>query len=212
MSLLRRPVSPAIPLATPAYDVSAATRHNGVLRLFFNQLDAFFTALIGERGGQYLNNPYGAFSSRVNQTAGAINTPYVVALATTDYANGTSVSSNKVSVEQSGVYNLQFSLQFENSDSQNHEVWIWFRKNGTDVEYTGSNYAAPSSHGGVNGYLIAVANFFINLNADDYIELVWATNSTQVILEAYTASASPFTRPGIPSAVLTASFVSALSE
>jgi len=156
--------------------------------------------------------PRGAFQNDADQTFGAANTPTVVAFSTVDSAYGFSLASNKVTITNAGTYNVQFSLQFANMDSQIHEVTVWLRKNGTDITGTGSKYAVVSSHGGVDGYLIAVANFFIDVAASDYIELVVSTTSTQVYLERYTASTSPFTRPSIPSSVITFTLVSPLPE
>jgi len=156
--------------------------------------------------------PRGAFQNDADQTFGASNTPTVVAFSTVDSAYGFSLASNKVTITNAGTYNVQFSLQFANMDSQIHEVTVWLRKNGTDITGTGSKYAVVSSHGGVDGYLIAVANFFIDVAASDYIELVVSTTSTQVYLERYTASTSPFTRPSIPSSVITFTLVSPLPE
>ena len=212
MGRLKRPLSPAIPIPPQEYREADARQHNNVLRLFFNQLDAFFTALIGVRGGQYLNNPYGSFSNRSNQTAAAADTAYVVTLSTTDLANGTSLSSSKITLKQSGIYNLQFSVQLENADTQEHDVDIWFRLDGDDLTYTASRYTVPPKHGSVNGHTIAVANFFASAVAAQYVELVWATNDALVQIEAYAAQTSPYARPGVPSSVVTVSFVSALTE
>ena len=156
--------------------------------------------------------PRGAFQNDADQTFATANTPTVVAFNTVDSAYGFSLTSNKVTITNAGTYNVQFSLQFANMDTQIHEVTIWLRKNGTDITGTGSKYAVVNSHGGTDGYLIAIANFFIDVSAGDYIELIAATTSTQVYLERYTASTSPYTRPSIPSSVITFTLVSPLPE
>ena len=156
--------------------------------------------------------PRGAFQNDADQTFATANTPTVVAFNTVDSAYGFSLASNKVTITNAGTYNVQFSLQFANMDTQIHEVTLWLRKNGADITGTGSKYAVVNSHGGTDGYLIAVANFFIDVSAGDYIELIAATTSTQVYLERYTASTSPFTRPSIPSSVITFTLVSPLPE
>lgn len=214
MALLRSTKAPALQKSPLEYAANIFDRLNMVLRQYFVQVDYAFEKLLGERGGKFLNNPYGAFSNTANQTAAAANTAYVVALNTSDYANGVTLDTNKITVEQDGIYNVQFSLQFENSSTGNaHETWVWLRKNGsTDVVGTGSTWSVHASHGGINGYALGVANFFVSCTADDYIELVWATNSTTIQIEAYASSVSPFTRPSIPSSVVTVSFVSALTE
>lgn len=158
----------------------------------------------------FVNPAYGAFSNTTDQLT-TNNTATVTALNSTDASNSTSLSTNKVTINQTGTYNVQFSLQFVNTDSQAHNTFVWLRKNGTDLVGTGSKYDVNSSHGSSDGYLIAVANFFVSITSGDYIELVWATSQARIIspaqqgvyLEAYTSSTSPFTMPSIPSAVLT---------
>jgi len=156
--------------------------------------------------------PRGAFQNTADQTFSAANTPTIVAFNTTDSAYGFSLSSNKVTITNAGTYNIQFSLQFSNTNIQIQEVTIWIRKNGTDVTGTASKYAVTNHHGFADGYLIAVCNFFVDVSANDYIELVASTTSTDVYLEAYTASTSPYTRPSIPSSVITFTLVSPLPE
>lgn len=154
--------------------------------------------------------PYGAFQDTEDQFTTA-NTPTIVKFNTTDFDNGVYLSSNKIYVRNTGVYNYQFSLQFANTDSQIHEATVWLRKNGTDIVGTGSKYAVPNKHGSVDGYLIAVANFFIDLTAGDYVELVWAAslaaNSggtiTGIYMEKYSAITTPYNMPSVPSAVAT---------
>lgn len=206
--LLRKPKAPALPYAPPVYLPSHQDALASMLRTYFNQLDTATTALLGVNGGQHLSVPHGAFSSRVAQTTTA-NTPTIVTFSQTDYASGLSyVSGDGVHVSQNGVYNYQFSLQLANTDTQIHEVTVWLRKNGTDFPYSASSYAVTASHGGIPGYLIAVCNFFIDLNAGDSIELVWAATSSLVTIHYAGPSTSPFAHPGIPSAVATLSFVS----
>jgi hypothetical protein len=52
-------------------------------------------------------------------------------------------------------------------------------------------------------------NFFASMVANDYIEIMWRTTSTDVSLEQFPTSTSP-TRPAVPSAIVTMSFVSNL--
>lgn len=182
------------------------------LRLYFNTLFNFTKALTSSVGTGYLETPHGAFSSAVNQTAAAADTPTLVALEVTDYANEMRATSSKIYVDVAGRYNYQFSIQFENPTAQYVEVTIWLKKNGTSIPYTASKYAVSYQHGAVNGYLIAVCNFFIELAAGDYVELWWATTNVATVIEAYAAQTVPYAHPGIPSAVATLAFVSALKE
>lgn len=146
---------------------------------------------------------YGAFHSNTSQTAAAANTAYAMTYDTTDYNNGVTVaSSSRLTVANAGLYNVQFSCQFTNTDSTDHDISIWLRKNGADVVATNTMLDIPSKHGSTNGHVVAAWNFFIQLSASDYVELVWSTDSTQVSIEATGTQTSP-TRPSTPSIIVT---------
>lgn len=155
--------------------------------------------------------PFGAFQDSTDQTIASTTTAYAVTLNTTDYSNGITISnSSRINFKNAGTYNIQFSLQLQNSDVQIHDVDIWFRKNGTDVAASNSEYSIPNKHGSVNGHLIAALNYFIQLEANDYMEIMWAATSTSVSIEQIPAQTSP-TRPSTPSAIVTANCVSMAS-
>lgn len=154
------------------------------------------------------STPYGAFQDSTDQTAASTTSGYAVTLNTTDFTNGITVASNsRLTVKSYGIYNIQFSIQFANTDTQIQDVDIWFRKNGTDVANSNSKFSIPNSHGGTNGHLIAAINFWIEMNANDYTEIMWRTSSTLVSIEQLPAQTSP-TRPATPSAIVTVNFVS----
>ena len=96
--------------------------------------------------------PYGAFQDSTDQVAANTTTAYAMTLNTTDYSNGVYLSnSSRMNVRNYGIYNLQFSTQFVNTDSQIHDIDIWFRKNGTNIAASNSRYSVPNSHGGQGG-------------------------------------------------------------
>jgi len=152
--------------------------------------------------------PYGAFQDSTDQTAASTTAAYAVKFNTTDVSNGVTVASNsRLTVKSYGIYNVQFSIQFTNTDVQIHDIDLWFRKNGTDIANSNSKYSIPNSHGGIDGHLIAALNFWIELNANDYVEIMWSTTSTQIFIEQIGTQTSP-TRPATPSAIVTVNFVS----
>jgi hypothetical protein len=102
---------------------------------------------------------------------------------------------------------VQFSVQFANTDTQIHDADIWMRKNGSDLTNSNSQFSIPNSHGGTDGHLIAALNLFVDLAANDYVELMWAAASTQVKLEYIGTQSSP-TRPATPSAIVTIQHIS----
>jgi hypothetical protein len=208
------PAQPNLGTPAPTYDQGFFGTSFGGLNAYFTKLTAIFSALFGQRGGKWINNPYGAFQDTADQTATA-NTATVMTFNTTDYANGVSVVSNsKLTVAQAGLYNLQFSVQFENTDTQEHDVTIWLRKDasgaGVDIAGSAGLVGIPSSHGGISGHIIVGWNYFITLNANDFVEIWWSTPSTNVSIQAYAAGTSP-TRPSTASVVATMTFVSNLS-
>ena len=169
-------------------------------------------ALFGPRGGKYLNVPYGAFQDSTNQVAANTTTAYAITFDTTDFSNGVTLSnSSRLNVSQSGIYNVQFSIQFTNTTNASQDVDVWFRKNGTNIDKSNSRFGfAPRKGAGDPFHTIAAMNFFVSMNANDYVEIMWRTTDVGVSIEQYAAGTSP-TRPAVPSAIVTLSFVSNLS-
>lgn len=213
---LNVPESPNLPLATNEFSRVYFDQYSNVLRLYFNRLRNALQALFSPRGGKYLSFPYGAFSSTTTQNISVIDTPTRVALDTTDYANGTYfVAGDGIHVEQSGIYNVQFSIQVTNDHNQDQDMAIWLRKGvgsgvAADIPYTSSVVTIAATHGGQPGYFVLAANFYVSLNEGDYIEFWWAANHLLVSLNALPPITSPFVNPGAPSVVVTTSYVSSL--
>ena len=149
-----------------------------------------------------LENPYGVFSDKTNQTAAAINTPYAVTFNTTEFSDGHSrgTPTSRIVAATSGLYNYQFSLQLVSTNASAKDVYIWARKNGTDIPDTSTRISVTGN--GV--YFVASWNFVLSLNANDYFELMWATTDTAVSITAPAATAFC---PAIPSALLSVTTV-----
>jgi hypothetical protein len=210
MTLLHKVAPPNIPVATPAYDRLYQDQLTSVLRLYFNQLSANVNSVIGASGGRFLQSPYAAIQRTTDKSFTA-NTATQITFDQSDYLNAcTNDGTDGISVTYAGIYNYQFSVQLKNTATQIHSAWIWLRVNGVDVPSTGSKFDVTSSHGGTPGYVIAACNFYVELQADDTIEMWAAVDDTAVTFDATTASTSPFAMPAIPSVVATLSFVSAL--
>lgn len=153
--------------------------------------------------------PHGSFSSTQTQTPVTINTPQLLTLNRTDYSYlMVGVVGDGIHVDYYGAYNVQFSIQFTNSDTQAHDVTVWLRHNGVDVPYTASVITILGTHGGQPGYSVLAANFFLKLNPQDYVELWWAANSTQVQVNTLPPITTPFVNPGSPAVVVTVDYVS----
>ena len=152
--------------------------------------------------------PYGAFQSVVDQTIASTTTAYAMTFDTTDYSDGVYLSnSSRLNVRNAGVYNIQWSGQFENTDSQIHDATVWLRKNGSNVVGTTGFISVPNSHGGTPGAVIAAWNYYIDLAANDYVELYWSATNTAVSLQFFPVQTSP-TRPSTASLIATVNYVS----
>ena len=150
--------------------------------------------------------PYGAFQDLTDQAITA-NTATAMKFDTTDYSNAVYLSNtSRLNVRNYGIYNLQWSGQFQNTDSQIHDVSVWIRKNGSDVGGSTGFISIPNSHGGVSGNLIAGWNYFIELAANDYIELYWSATNASISLQHYPTQTSP-TRPSTASLIATLNYV-----
>lgn len=169
-------------------------------------------ALFGPRGGKYLNAPYGAFQDSTDQVAANTTTAYAITFDTTDFSNGVTLSnSSRLNVSQSGIYNVQFSIQFKNTTNDTQDVDLWFRKNGTNIDNSNSRFGlGPRKSSGDPAHMIGALNFFVSLAANDYVQIMWRPSDVGVSIEHFAASSTP-TRPAVPSAIATLSFVSNLS-
>jgi len=202
--------APNLPLPAREYNEGYQNSFLNVLRLFFNMVANALGALLGTQGGQYINNPYGAFQNNADVVLAAANTATLVPIPVTDYANGMSYSAGSgILVAVDGLYNYQFSIQFANTDTAIHPAVVWLRKNSADILGTASKFDVPSKHGSSDGYLIGACNFYVDLVAGDTVELWWASASTATYMEAYPVQTTPYAHPSIPSVVATLTFVSA---
>jgi hypothetical protein len=214
--VLNQAVAPRLPAATPEYDVNYINQLNNVLRLYFNQLDNILgqmkTATDGtfKIDGSGIRLPYGAFSSNQSQTTTA-NTATLMTLNTTDFSNGVSIASSKITVTKPGIYNLQFSVQVQNLDNAPQDLFIWLKQNGTDIVGSTGKVGLPArKNPGDPFHDIKGWNYYLSMAANDYVEIYWSPTIATVTIEYYAASGTP-TKPSTQSVVATMSFVSALA-
>ena len=140
---------------------------------------------------------YGNFFDTTTQNVVGVNTYQPVRLNTTDLSNQVSIAnSSHIVVANSGVYNIQFSLQIDKTQGSGAHIYIWLKKNGVDVP----NSASEVSVQGTLSETIAAWNFVVASNANDYYELMWSSTDDHIQIKARTASGVV---PAIPSIILT---------
>lgn len=145
-------------------------------------------------------------------TAGGTGTYTVSTSQTVTSTAMTGDLPSKVVVAQDGLYNIQFSAQFINTTNDVQDINIWFRKNGTDIAGSNSQFGIKARKStGSASRLIAAMNFYIELAENDYFEMMWRVSDSGVSMEqfpAVTASGSTPAIPATPSIILTVTFVS----
>ena len=146
----------------------------------------------------FLQLYYGAFFSDVDQTAAAVNTAYAVTFNNTAQSSGVSLGtpSSRIEAQQSGLYDFIFSVQAAKSSAAVGYIWLWLRKNGVDV----ANSAARVAIQGSTGEALITRSLPQSMVPGDYVELMWAVDSTATSLNADAATAFA---PAAPSATMT---------
>jgi hypothetical protein len=149
------------------------------------------------------DNAYGGFSDSTDQV-GNVSAGTVVTFNTVDVADGvTLVSASRITVPNTGVYNLQFSIQFKNTSNAQEDGTVWLRINGVDLANSATQYTVPArKSASIFGYQVAALTFLLNLNANDYVEIAWIPTAAAVTIEHLPPSLSP-AYPAIPSVIAT---------
>ena len=215
-AIIQKVAPPALPQAREQYDRPYQDQLNNVHRLFYNRLTQSYNALISPPlpgiapGGSNLYFPYAAIQRTTDQTF-TVDTATQITFDTNDFLSAcTNDGTDGIAVEVGGIYNYQFSVQMKNTDTQIHTAWIWLRINNVDVAGTASKFDVIAKHGGINGFIIAACNFYVQLAPEDTVEMWAAVNNVAVTFEAEAAQTTPFPHPSIPSVVATLTFVSAV--
>lgn len=210
---------PTIPAAQVNSDWNATTGISSILNkpTIVNQIIAgtgitispssgVGTVTISSTGLGTATRYYGAYSDTTTQSCPGIGVSTKMILNSVDGQSGfTLESGSRITSTYGGVYNTQFSVQLDKPSGATGHIWIWLRKNGSDLPYTNSVVAVQ----GTNAETVAAWNFIVNLNANDYIEYMWMVDDTEVQLthtSPITSVANPpvsVNIPGIPSVIIT---------
>lgn len=165
--------------------------------------------------GRWLEVPYNQFQSNQDQTAASAANAYAITLNQDDFPNGISVVSNsRITVTDEGVYLINISIQFQNDTNSIETADVWFRRNGTDIPASNSQFTlAARKSAGIPASLIAAVPFMVDLAAGDYVEIMWRASLSTLSIQALPAvTASPGVTPAIPatpSVLVNIGFVSA---
>ena len=141
---------------------------------------------------------YGSFYDTTTQTATVINTAKAITFNTTDISNGVFIGTptSRIIVDTEGIYNFDTSFQLDKTAGGTGIFDFWFRLNGVDVPDSCSRIRIQ----GNNAEIFSSLNYFFDLKANDYVELMFSVDDLSVEVTAFAASAP---HPGIPSIILT---------
>lgn len=178
---------PALPFAPDKYSRQYHDQLNTILRLYFAQFDNFTSNLLSNDGGRFLGFPHLAAHDSASQYATANNKEIVVNWTVVDSGSGFTLNDgtgaapvSSATASYSGVYKIDYSLQFVNTDAQDHDVYVWLRVNGTNVIESASKFTIPSKHGAVAGAAVAYSSVTFRIEAGQYVELYWSTTQAYI--------------------------------
>ena len=157
--------------------------------------------------GDYARTKYfnhGAWQSLANQT-GSITAGTPFTFDTVDVADGvTLVAGSQLTVPIAGVYNFQWSGQFQNVENTIEQVTVWLRIDGVDVPGSAGIIALPArKNPSVVGRIIIGWNYFLTLTAGQYVQIVWLPSVVSVIVPTYPASVVTPVHPSTASVIVT---------
>lgn len=143
-------------------------------------------------------NYYGSFLKTTDQTPAVINTAYTITFDSASDSNGVSIGTptSRIVIANAGLYSFNASFQLTSNNASVKNVWLWFRKNGTDLANTAYKVSLESA----NALSTPSRSRFFSLLAADYIELMWAADDTNVTLDSTAATAFA---PAAPACTLT---------
>ena len=119
--------APTLPFAPVQYDRGYTDTKSNYLRQYFNTIDNATSQLFSNLGGgRFLTFPHIAAQDSTDQYATATDTPTKVLWDTLDSGIGFALNPNSTATpDYTGVYKIDYSLQFFNTASQIHDAFVW---------------------------------------------------------------------------------------
>jgi hypothetical protein len=108
------------------------------------------------------------------------------------------IDGSKIKVSTSGTYNIQFSAQMFHTANEPSTAEIWLRVNGSDLAASNTFFTFAKK----DDKYIAAWNFMIDLNSNDYFQLMWYSTDDTVAIVYLPEAVTP-ARPSVPSLILT---------
>ena len=147
---------------------------------------------------------YGSFSDSTSQYAALTTQSYAVTFDTTDLSNDVVLGTptSEIVFNRAGTFSLVFSAQLANSHTDDLNINMFLRLNGSDIANSNTVVTVPKKHGTISGHAVMTVNFMIDVVENDVLELMWNTEGVDAFLEAKPTIATPPT-PATPSVIFT---------
>jgi Fe-S cluster assembly iron-binding protein IscA len=147
-------------------------------------------------------NDFGSFYDTAKQIT-PITTASVVKFNFMNFANNIAITNNssglptRITVNNGGLYNVKYTLQFIKTDGANDEVSVWIRRNSSAYANTNNTYTITGL-----GIKNMISNsFFIELGDNDYVEIYFSLKNINTILVSSNPQLTP-SRPATPAAMV----------
>jgi len=169
--------APNIPIGPVEYSQQYQDQFTNILRLYFNQIDNDWTATLGSDGGRYFRFPHISAYDSSNQYA-LSNTVTTVLWGTLTTGSGFTLNANSTATcTYTGVYKIDYSLQFANNDNAQHEAVVWLKNNGDDVTESATVFSLQQRRSStIPTFVCGYSHVTFEVTAGDVIALVWATD------------------------------------
>lgn len=192
---------PTLPNPDGQYTALWQEQYNNILRLYFQRLSAFQSAVISpQSGGASFFMPHATFFSDVDQTLASADTATLVSFGAVNSfsevlgVNINGVADTDIEVDFTGMYKVEVNLQVRSTTAASKDITVWLRKNSVDLPNSARRVTFNKTGGEEFTYSVN-----IDLQSSDTLQVVWAATSTDVILN-YVAASAPY--PAIPSAII----------
>ena len=193
MSSPRGVTPPNLPTAPNQYERRYQDQFANALRLFFNLLTREVNS----------PTPHASYFDTTTQTNPVANTVnlFTYNSKVSEFKISRGSPTSKIFINQTGLYNFQFSAQLDKAGGSATDVYIWPRINGVNVPDSATKIVID----GPNNEIISAWNFVLLMQDGDYFELAWESPDTNVIILADSPASN---YPGILSIIMTVTWVS----
>lgn len=165
--------------------------------------DRELESLVVSRNGEYEAVRYGhgdhmlAYTTATHSAA-STNTAYAITWENNPIAQHIEVDSgttSRIVFDHAGTYKIEFTAELLSSSGSSKVIRIWPRLNGVDVPNAGITSSIKNS----GDRLVVARSGIFAVDADDYIEAMFAVDSTGLSIDGSAATAYA---PASPSATI----------